>query len=303
MARRYAVLDVFTSHALSGNPLAVVLDCEGLDTEAMQTITREFNLSETVFVEAPSRPGTSAKIRIFTLNKELPFAGHPTVGTAVLLAHERLKGVERDTDAMVVLEEQVGTVRCGAVVKPDGSGKAVFDLPRLPEEQAFHGDVGLAASALGLNRGDIGFENHAPSVFNAGGPTFVFVPLSGLDAMRRIRRDMSVWSGAFGEPSTNIFAYTRECVNKGHDFHARMFAPDLGLGEDPATGSAAAAFAGVIKRFDRPSDGERKIVIEQGYEMGRPSLIELEIILEKGKLTGGRLGGNAKIIARGELYV
>jgi trans-2,3-dihydro-3-hydroxyanthranilate isomerase len=303
VARRYAIVDVFTGRALAGNPLAVVLDSQGLDTAAMLAIAREFNLSETVFIEPPSRPGVSARVRIFTPGKELPFAGHPTVGTAVLLAHERLQGIERETDAMVVLEEQVGLVRCGAVISPNQTGKAVFDLPKLPEERAFHGDVGLAASALGLNRGDIGFENHVPSCFHAGGPEFVFLPLSGLDAMRRIRIDKSVWAGAFGEAELNVFAYSREVVNKANHVHARMFAPDLGIGEDPATGSAASAFSAVIRRFDRPSDGVHTVLIEQGYEMGRPSLIELEIIIDKGKLTGGRIGGQAVIVARGELLV
>lgn len=303
MARRYAILDVFTNRALTGNPLAVVLDSDGLDTASMLAITREFNLSETVFVEPPSRPGVSARIRIFTPGKELAFAGHPTVGTAVLLAHERLNGVERETDAMVVLEETVGIVRCGAVISPGLTGRAVFDLPKLPEEQVFHGDVGLAASALGLNRGDIGFENHQPSVFASGGPTFVFLPLAGLDAMRRVRVDKTHWAGAFGAEDLDVYAYTREVTCKECDFHARMFAPDLGIGEDPATGSAASAFAGVVRRFDRPADGEHKIRIEQGYEMGRPSLVDLDLIVEKGKLVGGRISGQAVIVARGELLV
>lgn len=303
MARRYAILDVFTGEALAGNPLAVVLDSEGLDTGTMQAIAKEFNLSETVFVEPPPRPGISARIRIFTPAQELAFAGHPTVGTAVLLAHERLQGVERETDAMVVLGEQVGVVRCGVVIRPNQTGRAVFDLPKLPEELAFHGDVGLAASALGLNRGDIGFENHLPSCFNSGGPVFVFLPLAGLDAMRRIRVDKSVWAGAFGASELNAFVYTREVVNKANQFHARMFAPDLGIGEDPATGAAVSAFSAVIRRFDRPADGVHSFLIEQGYEMGRPSLIELEIIIEKGRLAGGRIGGQAVIVGRGELLV
>ena len=303
MARRYAILDVFTAKGLTGNPLAVVLDSAGLDSAAMLAITKEFNLSETVFVEPPSRPGTSARIRIFTPSRELPFAGHPTVGTAVLLAHERLQGIERETDAMVVLEEQVGVVRCGVTISPERSGRAVFDLPKLPEERPFHGDVGLAASALGLNRGDIGFENHVPCVFDGGGPVFVFLPLAGLDAMRRIRVDKSLWASAFGSAELDLFVYTREVVTNGHDFHARMFAPHLGIGEDPATGSAAAAFSAVVRRFDRPAGGEHQLIIEQGFEMGRPSRIELEIIIEKGKLTGGRIGGEAVIVGRGELYV
>ncbi|BBE74589.1 PhzF family phenazine biosynthesis protein [Oharaeibacter diazotrophicus] len=300
MPRRYAVLDVFTDRPLAGNPLAVVLDGDGLEPARMQAIAAEFNLSETVFVLPPSRPGVSAKVRIFTPAKELPFAGHPTVGTAVLLATDRLDGVTRETDAMVVLEEEIGIVRCGAVIAPGRAGRAVFDLPKLPEEKPFHGDVGLAASALGLDRGDIGFENHVPSVFGVGHP-FVFVPIRDRAAMARIRRDMTVWAGAFGAPGINIFVYTRDCAHQDGDFHARMFAPELGIGEDPATGSAAASFAGVVMRFDGSPEGERRLILEQGYEMGRPSRIELEITVEKGRLAGARIGGAAVIVARGEL--
>lgn len=303
MARRYAVLDVFTDRPLTGNPLAVVLDSDGLDTADMQRIAAEFGLPETVFVAPPPRPGVSARVRIFTPAKELPFAGHPTIGTAVLLATDRLAGIERETDAVVVLDEDVGLVRCGVVVTPGGPGRAVFDMPRMPEERPLNADVGLAASALGVDRRDIGFENHVLSCWNGGGPTFVFVPLANRDAMRRIRRDMGVWGAAFGDPLTNVYVYTRDCVHADGDFHARMFAPDLGIGEDPATGSAVAAFAGVVMRFDGAPDGERRLVIEQGYEMGRPSRIELELEVAKGRLTGGRIGGSAVIVARGELLV
>ncbi len=298
--RRYAILDVFTDRALAGNPLAVVLDGEGLDTQRMQAIAGEFNLSETVFLFPPSRPGTSAKVRIFTPARELPFAGHPTVGTAVLLATDRLDGVTRETDAMVVLEEEIGIVRCGCVITPGKAGKAVFDLPKLPEEKPFHGDVGLAASALGLDRSDIGFENHVPSVFGVGNP-FVFVPIRDRAAVAGIKLAPAHWAGAFGNPTASIFVYTRECAHQDGDFHARMFAPELGIAEDPATGSAVASFAGVVMRFDGGAEGDRRLVIEQGYEMGRPSRLELEITVEKGKLAGGRIGGHAVIVARGEL--
>ena len=301
--RPFRQVDVFGSRDFSGNPLAVVLDAEGLSDDDLRRISVWTNLSECTFVLPPTTPDADYRVRIFSLANELPFAGHPTVGTAVLLAHERLQGIERETDAMVVLEEQVGVVRCGVTISPQRSGRAVFDLPKLPEERPFHGDVGLAASALGLNRGDIGFENHVPCVFDGGGPVFVFLPLAGLDAMRRIRVDKSLWASAFGSAELDLFVYTREVVTNGHDFHARMFAPHLGIGEDPATGSAAAAFSAVVRRFDRPADGEHQLIIEQGFEMGRPSRIELEIIIEKGKLTGGRIGGEAVIVGRGELYV
>jgi trans-2,3-dihydro-3-hydroxyanthranilate isomerase len=269
----------------------------------MQAIAAEFNLSETVFVAPPPRPGVSAAVRIFTPAKELPFAGHPTIGTAVLLATDRLAGMEEKADAVVVLAEEVGLVRCGVVVTPGGPGKAVFDLPRLPEERPLHADVGLAASALGLDRRDIGFENHVMSSFTAGGAPFVFVPLASRDAARRIRRDMGLWEAGFGDPKANVYVYTRDCVHADGDFHARMFGPDLGIGEDPATGGAAAAFAGVVMRFDGSPDGERPLVLEQGYEMGRPSRIELELTVEKGRLSGGRIGGEAVIVARGELHL
>lgn len=300
--RRYAILDVFTDRALAGNPLAVVLDSEGLDAARMQAIASEFNLSETVFVFPPSRPGTSARVRIFTPARELPFAGHPTIGTAVLLATDRLDGVTRETDAVVVLEEDIGIVRCGCVIAPGKAGKAVFDLPKLPEEKPFHGDIGLAASALGLDRSDIGFENHVPSVFGVGN-AFVFVPVNGLGAIQRIKLSPAHWAGAFGNPTASIFVYTRDCVHQDGDFHARMFAPELGIAEDPATGSAVASFSAVVMRFDGGSEGDRRLVVEQGYEMGRPSRLELEISVQKGRLSGARIGGHAVIVGRGDLML
>jgi trans-2,3-dihydro-3-hydroxyanthranilate isomerase len=303
LARRYAVLDVFTDRPLAGNPLAVVLDSEGLDSAAMQLIAAEFGLPETVFVAPAERPGTTAKVRIFTPERELQFAGHPTLGTAVLLASERLGNQARETDAVIVLEEGVGLVRCGVVVTPGSPGRAVFDLPRLPEALPLEGDVGMAASALGLDKGDIGFENHRMTRFVAGGPDFVFVPVADREAIGNIRLNMTVWEGAFGGARQNVYAYTRDCVHADGDFHARMFGPDLGIGEDPATGSAAAALAGVVMRFDGGGEGDRTLVIEQGYAMGRPSRMVLELLIDNGKLTGGRLGGSAVIVARGELLV
>nr|WP_181702635.1 PhzF family phenazine biosynthesis protein [Chthonobacter albigriseus] len=302
MARRYVILDVFTERALAGNPLAVVLESDGLDAAAMQKIAAEFNLSETVFVSPPPRPGLTAAVRIFTPARELPFAGHPTVGTAVLLAAERLDGIARETDAVVVLQEEIGIVRCGVVLAPNRPGRAVFDIPKLPEELPFHGDVGLAASALGIDRQDIGFENHVPTVYSAGAP-FVFVPVRDRSAIAAIELQTSNWEAGFGSKKMNVFVYTRDCANADGDFHARMFAPELGIAEDPATGSAAAAFAGAVMRFDGSSDGERRLIIEQGYEMGRPSRIELELVVEKGRLHGARIGGHAVVVARGELMI
>ena len=304
MTRRYVVLDVFTNRALAGNPLAVVLDADGLDTAAMQAIAREFNLSETVFVLPAERPNHSAALRIFTPAQELPFAGHPTVGAAALLASERFGAVDRAIDAMVVMEEQVGVIRAGVRLDPVAVPYAEFDAPRLPREIAQTlPSKGSIADALGLDATEIGFENHVPSVFDAGLP-FTFVPVAGLDAMRRVRFDRAAWKAANGPgPARAVYVYCRETQLHDSTFHARMFDADFGIGEDPATGSAAVAFAGVITRFDAPTEGTHHDRVEQGFEMGRPSLIDLTVIVEAGALAGVRIGGSVVRVAQGTLFV
>ncbi|MBO0343650.1 PhzF family phenazine biosynthesis protein [Roseibium limicola] len=303
MGRRYAILDVFTNKKLTGNPLAVVLDAEGLSDEQMQAITREFNLSETVFVLPTDNPGHSANIRIFTPGRELPFAGHPTVGTAILLAMERFGEITGEQDSMVVLKEKIGAVRCGVVLKENAAGFAEFDLPQLPRPAGPAENRDTIAAALGLEPTDIGFENHAPSCYEAGVP-FVFVPVRDLDALSRAKPNMTQWKKAFREAtSEDAFVYCRETRVHDSGFHARMFAPTMGIPEDPATGSAVGAFAGAIHYFDDLPNGTHFIRIEQGYVMGRPSLIDLEIDIEARKMHAVRIGGQATVVARGELYI
>ncbi|MCW2306979.1 PhzF family phenazine biosynthesis protein [Rhodobium gokarnense] len=302
MPRAYAVLDVFTDTPLAGNPLAVVLDAEGLEDDRMQAIAREFNLSETVFVLPPENPAASAKVRIFTPAQELPFAGHPTVGTAVLLATDRFGG-NGDVEAMVVLEETVGPVRCGVRVRRGKPGYAEFDVPKLAKPCGEAREKELIAAALSLEPREIGFENHKPSMFDAGVP-YTFVPVSGLDAIARAHAVNRAWPSGFGtEQHSNAFLYCRETLHHDYSFHARMFGPIFGIREDPATGSAVAAFAGVVKAFDGLTEGTHLIRVEQGYEMGRPSRIDLEIDIAKGALKAERIGGKAVIVARGTLEV
>jgi trans-2,3-dihydro-3-hydroxyanthranilate isomerase len=303
MARRYAVLDVFTDTALSGNGLAVVLDSEGLSDERMQQIARAFNLSETVFVLPPTGIGHTARVRIFTPARELPFAGHPTVGTAVLLAARKLGDIAGQCDAMIVLEEAVGPVRCGVVLHPGAAGYAEFDVPRKPVEVVTAIDREAVAAALGLLPREIGFENHVPTAYDAGVP-YTFVPVHDLDIIARARPIRELWASAFSDGRPNsVFVYCRETVKHDAAFHARMFSPEFGIDEDPATGSAAAAFAGVVKRFDEPTDGRHVLPIEQGLEMGRPSLIRLELEVAAGALKAVRIGGHAVIVAEGELFL
>jgi trans-2,3-dihydro-3-hydroxyanthranilate isomerase len=298
MPRSYAILDVFTQQPLAGNPLAVVRDGSGLDDAAMQRIAAEFNLSETVFLLPPARPGHSAAARIFTPARELPFAGHPTVGTAVLLATDRAAGA--DFEAVVVLEETVGPVRCGVQLKSGRPGYAEFDVPKKPAPVGVTLDRDLIAAALGILPQQIGFENHVPTAYEAGVP-FVFVPVADLDAIAEAAPVMEMWPAAFPAAAPSAFLYCRECALHDSAFHARMFAPRLGIHEDPATGAAVAAFAGAVFRFDAPREGRHALTIEQGYEMGRPSQIALELEVENGALHGVRIGGYAVILAEGEL--
>lgn len=304
MDRRYAVLDVFTDRALAGNPLAVVRDAEGLDDAAMQAIAREFNLSETVFVLPPDNPAHTAKVRIFTPGRELPFAGHPTVGTAIYLSAERFRGGEGDdVDVMVVLEEKVGPVRCGVVLRSGGVPYAEFDLPRLPKVADTAPDVAAVADALGLAAHEIGFGHYPLSISDAGVP-FVIVPVNGLEAARRASPSAERWARVFSTGGClDVYLFTAEVERPEASFHARMFAPTMGVAEDPATGAAAAAFAGVLHRYGQLSDGSHSYRIEQGVEMGRPSLIDLEIDVADGALHGARIGGGAVLVAEGTLKV
>jgi trans-2,3-dihydro-3-hydroxyanthranilate isomerase len=300
MSRRYAVLDVFADRPFAGNPLAVVLDSEGLDEARMQAIAAELNLSETVFVLPATRPVHTASVRIFTPARELPFAGHPTVGAAVLLGIERAAAGTGNDEMVLVVEERVGPIRCGVSLRSDRAGHAVFDLPKLPVESNPTLARDALAAALGLIPGEIGFENHQPSSFDAG-LAFAFIPVRDLETIAKARVNHAVWAAAFGELSA--YLYCREASDAAHHFHARMFAPALGIAEDPATGSAVAALGGVIAKFDQPPGGTHRYVVEQGFEMGRPSLLELEIDMDDGAVVGGRLGGAAVVVARGNIDV
>ncbi len=297
MRRAYYTLDVFTETSLAGNPLAVVIDSDGLDDERMQRIAREFNLAETVFVREPKNPVNTAALRIFTPARELPFAGHPTVGTAVLLAHLRARDLLRSEDLRLVLEEKVGDVVCIARHRRDQAMAAYFHLPRLPERLGEAPSAASLAADLGLNVSDIGFDAHQPALFGAGTPN-LFVPVNNLAAVRNAKPDRRHW-GENGGPC--VYLYSREAVNAGSQFHARMFASGWGIYEDPATGGAAAAFAGVLMAFEPPGDGEHMVTIEQGVEMGRPSFISLGLEVEGGVLRGATIGGSATIVCQGAI--
>jgi trans-2,3-dihydro-3-hydroxyanthranilate isomerase len=293
MKRRFFTLDVFTDKALCGNPLAVVLDSDGLDSDMMQRIAGEFNLSETVFVMPPEDKNNRAKIRIFTPGRELPFAGHPTVGTAVLLSH--LDGL--GDGAELVLEENVGLVPCRV-----SANSASFELPKLPERKEADLDVQLMAKTLGLAPSDIGIEGHSFAACNAGVP-FPTLPLASLKALQSIHLNAPLLT-QHNVPrglEDEIYVYSKETLATDADYQARMFAPAMGIPEDPATGSAVAGLAGQIMACEKPEDGEHRFVIDQGIEMGRPSRILLDLFVEGGQLKSASIAGDAVIVSEGIL--
>jgi trans-2,3-dihydro-3-hydroxyanthranilate isomerase len=254
--------------------------------------------SETVFLLPSAEPAHRADIRIFTPGRELPFAGHPTVGTAVLLAlQDGLMASE-----MLVLGERIGPVACTVMGMGEGIGAVRFRLPRLPEVIAEAADYGALAQALGLLPDQIGFDAHHPSVMSAG-VGFTFVPVASPEALAKAWPQTAHWGAIRPADHANAFVYCGQTHRDGPHFHGRMFAPEMGVMEDPATGSAVAAFAGVFMRFVRPGDGRHRLLIEQGRTMGRPSQIELTLEVKDRALTAAHIGGEAVITSEGMLHL
>ncbi len=300
--RRFVTLDVFTGTPLAGNPLAVVLDAQGLDGAAMQAVAREFNLSETVFVLAPKDARHRARLRIFTPASELPFASHPTLGSAILLGqHDGSPSGGADAAAFG-LEVELGTIAC-IVEATETGGRARLRIPSLPRFDRDGPDAALLAPLLGLTPKAIGFGRHQPSRHTAG-PSFTFVPVADQSALTAARLDGAAFARAHARGQVDaLYLYTPDSQAAGRAFEARMFAPHLGVAEDPATGSAAAAFAGVLMQFAQLGEGTHDVAIRQGVAMGRPSAIALQVVVENGTLRSVEIGGEAVIVSEGVLRV
>ncbi|AYD01210.1 PhzF family phenazine biosynthesis protein [Neorhizobium sp. NCHU2750] len=304
MARRYAIYDVFTGQRLSGNPLAVIFDTDGLSDEAMQAIAREMNLSETAFILPPEGSGHAARLRIFTPAKELPFAGHPTVGSAIALAERDHPPGETDLDLMAVLEETVGPVRCAIRMRKGEASFAEFELPKRPARIDMPLDRQGIADALTVKSTDMAFENHVLSVWTAAVP-FVLIPLRNLATVQNLEFESTLWErvAPFVDGTlASAYVYCRGGVHHQAKFHARMFSPDMRIWEDPATGAAVAALAGAVQQFDALPDGHHPMIVEQGLEIGRPSFIHLHIDSKGGEIAKARIGGQAVKMAEGVLH-
>ncbi|MEM6712121.1 MAG: PhzF family phenazine biosynthesis protein [Pseudomonadota bacterium] len=313
----YRLYDVFTDERLAGNPLAVVdvragdnaarLDAGGAGDQ-LQAIAKEFNLSETVFLLSPANPLHTARLRIYTPDRELPFAGHPTVGAAVALARDEVaNGL---SDGLILMEEEIGLIRAAVRVPSDATdrlnGFAEFDLVTHAERFDWTPDRGDLALALGLRTDQVGFENHEPTGFDGGMPYFC-VPVHDLAALNEVVPNGPLFAKTFagGLGHDGVYIYTRETISAGAQFAARMMWPVGGsVREDPATGSAVASLAGAIMHFDAPMEGAQRVCVEQGYAMGRPSQIELELTVgPSGALHSARLGGNVVCLGEGVLYL
>jgi len=288
MAHRFILIDVFTEQAFGGNQLAVFPDGDGISDQQMQAYARELNFSETTFVLPPRKPGHTHRVRIFTPTKEIPFAGHPNIGTAVVLAAAGQGGD-------LVFDEDVGTVRIAA--QADGNrGFAELTLERAAEVRPCDIPPERLAEMLSLPEEKIGPR---PAFFASVGLPFLVVPLADHESVAAAKLH-PVWETLLppGLWSRDVYVAARNFAPGGR-LKVRMFAPADGVPEDPATGSAAAALAGSLAASVPEADGEFAWTIEQGAEIGRPSLISAVAVKRAGQVVAIRVGGSAVIVGEG----
>jgi trans-2,3-dihydro-3-hydroxyanthranilate isomerase len=287
MQRRYITVDVFTDRAFGGNPLAVVLDSGGLSTAQMQSIASEFNYSETTFVLPPQDSTHDAQVRIFTVNYEIPFAGHPNVGTAFVLATQapnapaRLKFEEKAGLVPVEILTEEGRVVGAELTAP----QALKKLTPFSAEQA--------AACISLTATDIRTDRHPPQIVSVGLP-FLVVELTSREALRRAKPDATAFAKTFPcDGSDAVYFYTRDVPPaEACDLQARMFHPgSSGLSEDPATGSATVAAAALLADLASERDGELKLRIGQGVDMNRASLLLTRVVKQNGAIVSAHVGG------------
>jgi trans-2,3-dihydro-3-hydroxyanthranilate isomerase len=298
MQRRYVTVDVFTDRPFGGNPLAVVLDAEGLSTAQMQAIAREFNYSETTFVLPPRDAAHDAEVRIFTVNREIPFAGHPNVGTAFVLA-SRAKA----PPARLKFEEKAGIVPVEIFSERGEVASAELTAPQ-PLKRLTQVSAAKAAACLSLSASDVKTDRHGPHIISVGLP-FLAVELASRDALKRAKPNAEAFAHTFPvDGSDAVYFYTRDvpASEKPCDVQARMFHPgSSGLSEDPATGSATAAAAALFAELDGANDGEAKLTIGQGFDMGRPSLLLTRVRRQGGKAVSAHVGGACVFMMEGTL--
>jgi trans-2,3-dihydro-3-hydroxyanthranilate isomerase len=300
----YSLLDVFTTIPFGGNQLAVFEEDSTLTKEQMQKIAKELNLSETVFIQTAKDPNKTKSLKIFTPQVELPMAGHPTIGAAYILA---AKGsVETRIGQNVwTFEEGVGDVQVTVHKNQSGIDRIEMKHPN-PVFGDKYEDIGNIAELLTLNLEDINISFPIQTV--STGVPFLFIPIRTLQAMRRINFRTDVWEKFFSNnPNTeHIFAFTTESEKEQSTVHSRMFAPAMGISEDPATGAASGPLGAYLvehRVIPQIENGAYYIRSEQGIELGRPSFIDIFIRKEEGKYKEVKISGNCVIIGSGQLFL
>ncbi len=292
MKYRFYILDVFTRTAFGGNQLAVLPDARGLSTDGMQKVAREFNFSETTYVFPPTNETATARVRIFTPNAEVDFAGHPTVGTACALRY----GGHTDSDC-VILEENVGRIPV-RISSDEGVlyGTLTSDAPL--EHPSDKPPIASLSAVLSLDRDDV-----LDGFFAGAGLNFCFTHLASKAAVDRASMDKQAWVGLLSDAwSPELFFFSGE-LNSGAEIYARMFAPAHGIEEDPATGSAVAALVGVAGLRSGIRSGRVELVVTQGVKIGRTSKMDAAARLRDGKVVSVDVGGPAVLTATGEIEV
>ncbi|TMC78851.1 MAG: PhzF family phenazine biosynthesis protein [Chloroflexi bacterium] len=276
--REYQLVDVFTDRPLGGNPLAVFTNGGGIDDGTMQAIAKELHLSETTFVLPPTSKGADHRLRIFTPDTELPFAGHPTIGAAYVLAAGR--------DGTMWLEEGVGTIRVTSL-----AGFVQMDQP-LPSFTGATVTRQAAAEALSLAVEEV--RSDVPMQVGSSGLPFLFVPLANLKAVRRAQRPSAL--------RANVYVFAVSGERSGSQVHGRMFDQGLGIGEDPATGSAQGPLGAYLVVHELVQGAPTtRIRSEQGFEIGRPSILDIEVDRAGAAITAVRVGGRCVSVGGGWL--
>ena len=319
----FYTLDVFTNRTFGGNPLAVFPNATHLPSELMQRIALEMNLSETVFIGPPETKAGSARVRIFTPRQEVPFAGHPTVGAAIFLADEISSSdddeigeqlftkppVQTPTNGelTLVLEENVGPVPVEVRFEAGVPVFAKFTTALLSEHRPNPHPISEVAALIGLEESDIGggpFKSDLEVEQVSCGLEYFIIPVRTLEAVRHSSLDTARWKKMLSNSWAKfVYVVCMEAEGEGVDVHVRMYAPDSGVPEDPATGSAAAALGGYLSAADGASEASLSWTVEQGIEMGRPSILHVEADRRHGATSAIRVGGSAVRVSRGTMEV
>jgi trans-2,3-dihydro-3-hydroxyanthranilate isomerase len=295
---RYYTCDVFTETRFGGNPLAVLPNAVGLSVQQMQQIAREFNFSETTFV-FPARAGHTRHVRIFTPAREIPFAGHPNIGTAFVLASAGEFG-EIKSPVTVIFEEESGLV---SITINESGGKVETCELTAPQSVSLGKTlpVEIVAAAISVDPKEVVTKTHDPQVVSVGLP-FIMVELRDRSVLERARINMSGFEAlAAQDVMPDVYLYTR--ASDDFDIRARMFAPLSGVPEDPATGSANCALAGLLAHYGQDRNGSFTWRIAQGVEMGRPSTLTARAEKRNGVVQTTRIGGAAVLISEGVIYL